>query len=49
MLSSKSKPKVVLAMHADLVPRFFGAAEWARLDAQAQVLSRQAFADFIAP
>lgn len=46
MLSSKTKPKVILAMHEDLVPRFFGAAEWDRLDAHAEVLSRRAFTDF---
>tara|TARA_R110002124_G_scaffold63350_43_gene173562 strand:- start:29050 stop:30072 length:1023 start_codon:yes stop_codon:yes gene_type:complete len=40
------KPKLLLAMREELPAGFLGPAEWARLDAVADVISRKAFTDF---
>lgn len=44
-----AKPKLVLAMRDELPAGFFGAEEWARLDAVVDVVSRTACTDFDAP
>ncbi|MBS3848689.1 hydroxyacid dehydrogenase [Devosia sp. BSSL-BM10] len=49
MSDTPARPKLVFAMNQGLVPRIFGAEQWVRLQAVADVLSPVSYTDFNTP